>query len=355
MFNQLLGQFSHDIGIDLGTANTLVYVRGQGIVINEPSVVAINTKTNQILAIGEEAKRMVGKTPASIVATRPLVDGVVSDYEVTEQMLRYFINKVHKQRFKLLARPRVVIGIPSGVTEVERRAVEDAASNSGARQTFLIEEPMAAAIGSRLPVQDAAGSMIIDIGGGTTEVAVISLGGIVAARSIRIAGDELSEDIVQYARDEFSLSIGERTAEQIKIAVGSAHSISQKDQPRNVLMRGRDMVSGLPKQINVTSDQIREALARSVREIIDAVKVTIEETPPELVADIMHRGMVLAGGGALLKGLDVLIQRECRMPVHVATDPLTAVARGTGLVLEDLDSLKDILLPHQSKTAARRY
>jgi rod shape-determining protein MreB and related proteins len=350
LFNQILGQFSHDIGIDLGTANTLVYVRGQGIVINEPSVVAINTKTNQILAIGEEAKRMVGKTPASIVATRPLVDGVVSDFEVTEQMLRYFIDKVHKQRFKLLNRPRVVVGIPSGVTEVEKRAVEDAARNAGARQTFLIEEPMAAAIGSRLPIQDAAGSMVVDIGGGTTEVAVISLGGIVAARSIRVAGDELSEDIVQFARDEFNLLIGERTAEQIKITAGSAIPVSSS---KTVPMRGRDLVSGLPKQLDVTGDQIRMALSRSVREIVEAIKVTIEETPPELVADIMNRGIILAGGGALLKGLDVMVQQETKMPVHIADDPLTAVARGTGLVLEDLDTLKDMLVPTQFRSTAR--
>lgn len=348
MFNQLLGRFSHDIGIDLGTANTLVYVRGQGIVINEPSVVAINTNTNQVLAIGEEAKRMVGKTPASIVATRPLVDGVVSDFEVTEQMLRYFINKVHTQRFKLLARPRVVIGIPSGVTEVEKRAVEDAASNAGARQTFLIEEPMAAAIGSRLPVQDAAGSMIVDIGGGTTEVAVISLGGIVAARSIRVAGDELSEDIIQFARDTFNLSIGERTAEEIKIMAGSAYPLQQS---KTVPMRGRDLVTGLPKEVQVTSEQIRGALARSVRDILEAVKVTIEETPPELVADIMQRGIVLAGGGALLRGLDLLVHKETNMPVHIADDPLTSVARGTGLVLEDLDTLKEVLVPTQFKAA----
>jgi rod shape-determining protein MreB len=348
MFNQFLGRFSHDVGIDLGTANTLVYVRGQGILINEPSVVAINTKTNQILAIGEEAKRMVGKTPASIVATRPLVDGVVSDFEVTEQMLRYFIDKVHKQRFKLLARPRIVIGIPSGVTEVEKRAVEDAASNAGARQTFLIEEPMAAAIGARLPVQDAAGSMIVDIGGGTTEVAVISLGGIVAARSIRIAGDELSEDIIQYARDQFNLSIGERTAEQIKIAAGSAYP---REKGHSVPMRGRDLVTGLPKQIEVTHEQIREALARSVRQIVDAIKLTIEETPPELVADIMNRGIILAGGGALLSGLDRLVHRETKMPVYIADDPLTAVARGTGLVLEDLDALKEVLVPSQFRAA----
>lgn len=348
MFNQLMGRFSHDIGIDLGTANTLVYVRGQGILINEPSVVAINTKTNQILAIGEEAKRMVGKTPSSIVATRPLVDGVVSDFEVTEQMLRYFIDKVHANKFKVLARPRVVVGIPSGVTEVEKRAVEDAASNAGARQTFLIEEPMAAAIGSRLPIQDAAGSMIVDIGGGTTEVAVISLGGIVSARSIRVAGDELSEDLVKYAREKFNLSIGERTAEQIKITGGSAYPMQDS---KTVPMRGRDLVSGLPKQIDVTSEQVRAALSRSVREIVDAIKVTIEETPPELVADIMNRGIVLAGGGALLKGLDLLVHRETKMPVYIADDPLTAVARGTGLVLEDLDSLKDILVPTQAKVA----
>lgn len=336
--------FSHDIGIDLGTANTLVYVKGKGIVINEPSVVAINVKTSQVLAIGDEAKKMVGKTPASIVATRPLVDGVVSDFEVTEQMLRYFIDKVHKESFTLFPRPRVVIGIPSGVTEVEKRAVEDAATNAGARQAFLIEEPMAAAIGSRLPIQDAAGSMIVDIGGGTTEVAVISLGGIVASRSLRTAGDELNDDIIQFARDEFSLQIGERTAENIKLAIGSAYPTAGLSEAP---MRGRDLVSGLPKEIIVNGDQIRQALAKSVREIIEAIKITIEETPPELLADIMDRGIVLAGGGALLRGLDELIIRETKMPVHVADDPLTAVARGTGLVLEDIDSLKEVLVPTQ--------
>lgn len=346
MFDRLLGRFSHDIGIDLGTANTLVYVRGRGIVINEPSVVAINTKTNQVLAIGDEAKKMVGRTPSSIVATRPLVDGVVSDFEVTEQMLRYFVDKVHPQKWNLLARPRVVVGIPSGVTEVEKRAVEDAATNAGARQTFLIEEPMAAAIGSRLPIQDPAGSMIVDIGGGTTEVAVISLGGIVASRSIRIAGDELSEDIIQYARDEFNLTIGERTAEQIKVTVGAAH---QLEKNKTMPMRGRDLVTGLPKEVQVSNEQIRKALAKSVREIVEAVKITIEETPPELVADILERGIVLAGGGALLKGLDVLLAQQTKMPVHIADDPLTAVARGTGLVLEDIDTLKDILVPTQFK------
>jgi rod shape-determining protein MreB len=341
MINRLLGLLSHDIGIDLGTANTLVYVRGQGIIINEPSVVAINVKTKQVLAIGEEAKQMVGKTPANIVATRPLVDGVVSDFEVTEQMLKYFINKVHKERYSLFPRPRVVVGIPSGVTEVEKRAVEDAAASAGARQTFLIEEPMAAAIGSRLPIHEAAGSMIVDIGGGTTEVAIISLGGIVASRSLRIAGDELSEDIIQYARDRFSLQIGERTAENIKLAAGSA--IPHPDQ-KAVPMRGRDLLTGLPKQVMVTPEQVREAMARSVWEIVDAIKATIEETPPELVADIMDRGIYLAGGGALLRGLDRLVEAETKMPVHVAEDPLTAVVRGTGLVLEDIDSLKEVLV-----------
>ncbi len=344
MINRVLGLFSHDVGIDLGTANTLVYVRGQGIVINEPSVVALNTKTGQVLAIGDEAKKMVGKTPGNIVATRPLVDGVVSDFEVTEQMLRYFIDKVHKESFTIFPRPRVVIGIPSGVTEVEKRAVEDASTNAGARQTLLIEEPMAAAIGSRLPIQDAAGSMIVDIGGGTTEVALISLGGIVASRSLRIAGDELTEDIMQYARDEFSLQIGERTAENIKIAIGSAYPL---EGLKPVPMRGRDLVSGLPKEIIVTPEQIRQALVKSIRQVVEAIKITIEETPPELVADIMDKGIILAGGGALLKGLDLLIHQETKMPVVIADDPLTAVVRGTGLVLEDIDSMKEILVPTQ--------
>lgn len=350
MFNWLLGLFSQDIGIDLGTANTLVYVRGRGIVIDEPSVVAMNTKTNQVLAIGEDAKNMVGKTPANIVATRPLVDGVVSDFEITEQMLKYFIAKVHKETGVLLPRPRVVIGIPSGVTEVERRAVEDASRNAGARQTFLIEEPMAAAIGVRLPIQEAAGCMVVDIGGGTTEVAVISLGGIVASRSLRIAGDELTDDIVQYARDEFNLQIGERTAENIKMSIGSAYPLEKE---LKTPMRGRDLVTGLPKEILVTDEQIRRALAKSVRAIIDAVKMTIEETPPELVADIMERGIVLAGGGALLKGLAQLMARQTKMPVVIADDPLRSVVAGTGLVLEDLDKLKGILVPSEHAASSR--
>ncbi len=351
LFDSFFGKFSQDIGIDLGTANTLVYTRQKGIVINEPSVVVINTKTNQVLAIGNDAKRMVGRTPAHIVATRPLSDGVVSDFEVTEQMLKYFIEKVHQESFTLFPRPRVVIGIPSGVTEVEKRAVEDATMNAGARQVFLIEEPMAAAIGARLPVQDPQGSMIVDIGGGTTEVAVISLGGIVASRSLRIAGDELNQNIIQYARKEFNLLLGERTAEEIKIAVGSA---LKPNQQLIASMRGRDLLSGLPKEIVVNDDQIREALQRSVRIIVNNIRDTIEETPPELVADIMHRGIMLAGGGALLRGLGTLIAEQTEIPVHVADDPLTCVVRGTGFVLEDLELLKDVLVSTQAKKSPRQ-
>jgi len=342
LFDRLAGNISHDIGIDLGTAYSLVYVKGRGIVINEPSVVAINKKTKQILAIGDEAKKMVGRTPSHIIAIRPLVDGVVSDFEVTEAMLKYFIEKVHKAKFSLVPRPRVVVGIPYGVTEVERRAVEEAALNAGARQVFLIEEPMAAAIGALLPVQEATGSMIVDIGGGTTEVAVISLGGIVTSRSLRVAGDELNDDIISFARDQYNLLLGERTAEDIKIAIGSAHPLSS---PLTFPMRGRDLITGLPKEITITDEDIRKALSKSVTAIVDAVKLTVEETPPELLADIMDKGIILAGGGALLRGLDRLLQESTHMPVHIADDPLGCVARGTGSVLENLDHLQTVLLP----------
>lgn len=342
--SRALSRVSQDIGIDLGTANTLVYVRGRGIVIREPSVVAINKKTKEILAIGEEAKRMVGRTPGHIVAVRPLVDGVISDFEVTEQMLRYFFDRVHRERFSLLPRPRVVIGIPHSVTEVERRAVEEGAINAGAREVYLIEEPIAAAIGARLPIQDASGSMIIDIGGGTTEVAVMSLGGVVASRSLRIAGDEMNDDIVQYIRDKFNLMIGERTAEETKIRIGSAVELKEKlESP----VRGRDLVSGLPKEIIISDTQIREALKRSIGTILESIRSTMEETPPELLADIMSRGIVLAGGGALLRGLDQRIAGETMTAVHIADDPLTAVVRGTGLVLEDIDLLSGVLLPKE--------
>lgn len=342
--DRLWGMFSHDIGIDLGTANTLVYVRGKGIVINEPSVVAINQKNKQILAIGNEARKMVGRTPSHIVAIRPLVDGVVSDFEVTEQMLRYFIDKVHREKFSLFPRPRVVIGIPYGVTEVERRAVEEAATNAGAREVFLIEEPVAGAIGARLPIQEATGNMIVDIGGGTTEVAVISLGGIVASRSLRVAGDEMNQDIINFARDKFNLLLGERTAEEIKIAIGSAIELKERLQ---IPMRGRDLVSGLPKEMIVNDEQIRSALKKSVQQIVEAIRTTMEETPPELVADIMEKGIILCGGGALLKGLDRLIHQTTETTTHIADDPLTSVVRGTGLVLEDLESLKSVLVPTQ--------
>ena len=341
MFNKLFGYLSHDIGIDLGTANTLVYVKGKGIVINEPSVVAINQKTGKILAIGKEAKKMVGKTPAHIVATRPLVDGVVSDFEVTEQMLKYFIEKVHKESFVFFPRPRIVVGVPSGVTEVEKKAVIDATISAGAREAYLIEEPMAAAIGVRLPVQEAAGNMIVDIGGGTTEVAVISLGGIVASRSLRIAGDELNENIVQFSRDEANLLLGEKTAENIKITIGSAYPQEEKME---MTMRGRDLVTGLPKEVLISDEQIRRALSRSIKVLIDNIRATIEETPPELVADIMTSGIILVGGGGMLRGLDKLVSEQTKMPVRLADDPLTAVARGAGIVLEDIEKLKEVLV-----------
>jgi len=342
IFNTFFGQFSQDIGIDLGTANTLIYVRGKGIVMNEPSVVAVNQKTAQVVAIGAEAKRMVGRTPAHIVATRPLVGGVVSDFEVTEKMIEYFIKKVHDdQGFSFFARPRVVIGIPSGITEVEKRAVEDAAKNAGAREVYLVEEPMAAAIGVRLPIQEAIGSLIVDIGGGTADIAVISLGGIVVSRNLKIAGDKLNDDIIRFARDECKLLLGERTAEDIKIAIGSAYELPE---PMEATMRGRDLVTGLPREVVVDDGDVRRAMRHSIHILVTAIKATVEETPPELVADIMHRGIILVGGGSLLRGLDRLISEETHIPVRVSDDPLTAVVRGTGIVLEDLDMLHDVLI-----------
>lgn len=340
MLNKLFSYFTNNIAIDLGTANSLVYVQDKGIVINEPSVVAINQKTGQILAIGEEAKNMVGRTPAHIIATRPLVDGVISDFEVTEQMLRYFIEKVHKRKFILGSRPRVIIGIPYGVTEVERKAVHDAAKNAGARDVFLIEEPMAAAMGARLAIQEAGGNFIVDIGGGTTEVAVISLGGIVIAKSLRIAGDKLNEDIIQFAQEEYKLLIGERGAEEIKIGIGSAYPLKEK---RELPLRGRNLITGLPEEILVTDDDIRKALEKSVKQIVTAIKTTVEETPPELLADIMVKGIYLTGGGSLLKGLDIFIQEEVRIPTKIVEDPMTAMVRGAGMVLENIDKLREIL------------
>jgi rod shape-determining protein MreB and related proteins len=350
LFDGLLGLLSHDVGIDLGTANTLVTVRHRGIVISEPSVVAMDTRSKRVLAIGAEAKRMVGRTPANIVAIRPLRDGVISDFDVTEQMIRYFIAKVH-ERFAQIRRPRVLVGIPSGVTEVEKRAVRDATVNAGARWARLIEEPMAAAIGAGLPVSEPSGSLVVDVGGGTTEVAVISLGGIVVSRSVRIGGDEMDTDIVSFARREYNLLMGERTAEEIKIAVGSAYPEEASD--RTVTFRGRDLLTGLPRSVEVGGDQIREALEPSIAQIIEAIKETIEETPPELVADIMDQGIVIAGGGALLAGLDRRVAEATQMPVHIADDPLTCVVRGTGRVLEDLDTLERVLVSEQFTRAPR--
>ncbi len=347
---KFFSSFSNDIGIDLGTANTLVYVKDRGIIINEPSVVAVNKKTGQVLAIGREAKRMVGKTPGHIVATRPLVDGVVSDFEITEKMLKYFIDKVHTGHFSFFSRPRVVVGIPSDVTEVEKRAVIDATLSAGAREAYLIDEPMAAAIGARLPVQDASGNMVVDIGGGTTDIAVISLGGIVVSRNLRIAGDEMNEDITRYCRDEFNLLIGEKTAEDVKIAIGSACPQEKKMQLK---VRGRDLVTGLPKEVVITDEQAREALSRSIRIIINNIKTAVEETPPELLSDIMQRGIILAGGGSLIRGLDRLVADQTEMPVRMMEDPLTAVVRGTGIVLEDIETLREVLIENQHEKSLR--
>ena len=340
MLEKILSNFSEDIAIDLGTANSLVYVRGRGIVISEPSVVAINQKTGQILAIGEEAKKMVGRTPSHIVATRPLVKGVISDFETTEQMLRYFIEKVHQKRLLFSPRPRVIVGIPCGVTEVEKKAVSDASKSAGAKEVFLIEQPMAAAIGAKLSVQEPGGNFVVDIGGGTTEVAVISLGGIVLAKSLRIAGDKLNSDIIQFAQEEYKVLIGERMAEEIKIGLGSAYLLKERKQ---LPMRGRNLITGLPEEIFISDEEVRRALQKSIRQIVNEIKLTIEETPPELLADIMQRGINLAGGGRLLRGLDTLLTKETKIPVKVVEDPLTAVVRGAGQVLENLDILAEVL------------
>lgn len=331
------------MAIDLGTANSLVYVKDRGIIINEPSVVAVNNKTGQILAIGEEARKMVGRTPSYITATRPLVSGVISDFEATEQMLKYFIEKAASSSKKVLgigSLPRVIIGIPCGVTEVERRAVRDAAKSAGARTVFLIEEPLASAIGAKLPIQEAGGNFIVDVGGGTTEVAVISLGGIVTFKSLRVAGDKLNDDIIQFAQKEYKLLIGERTAEFIKINIGSAIPIKEK---KEIPMRGRNLITGLPEEVIIFNDDVQRALDRSVKQIIAAIKTTIEETPPELLADVMSNGIYLSGGGSLLKGLDALIIRETKIPCKIIDDPLTAVVRGAGLALEDIEKLSEVL------------
>ena len=340
MISKLIGAFSSDIGIDLGTANTLVYVREQGIVLREPSVVAVKAGTDLVLAVGDEAKRMLGRTPGNIVAVRPLRDGVIADYVVTEAMLRHFIRKIHNRR--RWNRPRIVIAVPAGITEVEKRAVNESATAAGAREVHLIEEPMAAAIGVGLPVQEAAANMIVDIGGGTTEIAIISLYGLVYSRSVRVAGDELDEAVTQFMRRAYNLLIGERTAEEIKIRMGSAYP---QDNEASVEVKGRDLVAGLPKTIKVTTTEIREALADPLNIIIESIRLTLERCPPELSADLVDRGIMLTGGGALLKGLDKLVSEETGLPVHVADDPLSAVAEGTGKLLDELDFFKKVTQP----------
>lgn len=351
MFDYFFGLLSYDVGIDLGTANTLVHVKGKGIVIREPSVVARHRKTKQILEIGENAKKMLGRTPATIEAIRPLKDGVIADFDATEAMLRHFIQKVHESGkiIPRIPRPRVVVGIPSGVTEVERRAVQEAALSAGARQAFLIEEPMAAAIGSKLPISDPGGSMIVDIGGGTSEIAVISLGGIVLNKSIRVAGDELDEAIIHYLRLKYNILLGERTAEDIKLTLGNAHNSAFEGKDRVMVVRGRDLETGLPRSLRINSSEIREAMLPTLREVTSAVAEVLEATPPELVSDILERGIAMAGGGSLIVGIDKLMEEETRMPIFMTEDPMTAVVRGCARVLED-----DILLKQVKVTGGLR-
>lgn len=336
-FDSFWGLFSTDLAIDLGTANTLVIVKGKGIVLREPSVVAIHSETKQVLAVGHEAKKMLGRTPGNIIATRPLKDGVIANFEICEAMIRYFIHKVHNRRS--MVRPRVVIAVPSGITQVEKRAVRDAAISAGVREVFLMEEPMAAAIGVGMPISEASGNMIIDIGGGTTEVAVISLSGVVYSRSVRVAGDEMDEAIVNYVKRKYNLLIGERTAEEIKMTVGSAFPL---DPPQTMEIKGRDLMQGIPKTLLVSDEEIREALSEPVQTVVEAVKIALEKTPPELAADIVDKGIVLAGGGSKLLGLDSLLREETGLPIIVAEDPLSAVVMGTGSALEDMDMLRRV-------------
>lgn len=342
---RLRGSLSSDIGVDLGTANTLVYVPGKGVVLNEPSVVALNTKTGQVVAVGAEAKRMLGRTPGHVEAVRPLVDGVISDFEVTEEMISYLVKKAIREHRNVLG-PRVVVGVPSGVTNVESRAVRDATINAGAREVYIVEEPMAAAIGIRLPVNDPVGNMVIDIGGGTSDIAVISLGGIVRSKNLKVAGDRLNSDIISYIRSEFKILVGERTAEDIKIQVGN---MVPGGEPMEAPVRGRDLVTGLPREVIITDADIREAIGQSIGSLVESTKEVIESTPPEIIADVMKRGIYLVGGGALIRGLDQLLEAELQIPVHVAQDPLTAVARGTGIILENLDQFKEAVMKNDDE------
>ena len=350
-FEQFKRLLSNDIGIDLGTANTLVYLHGKGIVINEPSVVAVNQKTGQVVAVGADAKQMLGRTPGHIVAIRPLVDGVISDFEVTEEMITYLINKAQKGNKKLLG-PRVVVGVPSGITNVETRAVRDATKNAGAGEVFIVEEPMASAIGIRLPVLEPVGNMVIDIGGGTSDIAVISLGGVVRSKNLRIAGDKLNNDIIAYVRSEFKILIGEKTAENIKISIGAI--LPGADGPLEASIKGRDLISGLPREVIITDSDIREAISQSIDTLIESIKEVLETTPPEVLADVMQRGIYLAGGGALIKGLAELITEYTKISVHIAPDPLTAVCRGTGIILDNMDKYKDVLIANEDELPPKK-
>ncbi|NLE07184.1 MAG: rod shape-determining protein [Parcubacteria group bacterium] len=334
----------NDIGIDLGTTNTLLYVKGKGIILNEPSVVAVNQKTGQVVAVGTEAKRMLGRTPPHIVAVRPIVGGVISDFEVTEEMLRYLLNKAQKVSRKFLG-PRVVVGVPSSITNVETRAVRDATKNAGASIVHVVEEPMAAAIGMHLPIKEPVGNMVIDMGGGTADIAVISLGGVVSTKNVRIAGDKLNSDISAYVRSEFKIIIGEKTSENIKVSITS---LLPTENPLETQARGRDLITGLPKEVVVTDSDVREAISHSIEILVEAVKEVLEVTPPEVLSDIMHRGVYLAGGGALIKGFAEILKEEIKMPVYIADDPLTCVVRGTGIILEKLEEFKDILIADEN-------
>lgn len=346
MSNKVFSLFSPDIGIDLGTANILVYVRDHGIVTNEPSVVALNQKTGQLVAIGQEAKQMIGRTPGHITIIRPLIEGVISDFEITQEMLSYFIKKMNRPRASLFSRPRIVIDVPSGITEVERRAVRDAAKSSGAREVFLVEEPMAASIGVRMPITEPVGNMVIDLGGGTTDIAVISMGGIVSSLNLKSAGDRLNSDIINYARDEFKLLLGEQTAEDLKIAIGSALKLEESLES---VVRGRDLVTGLPREVMMTDSDAREAMSKSIHTIVEGVKTVIESTPPELVSDIMHRGITMVGGGSYLRKIDTLIEQETKIPTRIAEDPMTAVVRGCGIILENLKDFRGVLMEREEE------
>ncbi len=345
LLNTLLSSVSTDVGIDLGTANTLVYVRGKGVVINEPTVVAMNKRTNQLVAVGNDAKSMLGRTPTHVDVVRPLVEGVVSDFEVTEELIAYLLNKVRAESRGIVA-PRVVVGVPSGITNVEMRAVRDAVKNAGAREVFLIEEPMAAAVGAKLPIGKASGSMIIDIGGGNTDIAVISLNGVVTSRNLRVAGDHLNASIVAYIRSQFKVLVGENTAETAKVSLAT---ITDAEDGRDVVVRGRDVVSGLPREVVITDTDVRDAISRPINEIVEAVRMVLEATPPEILADIMQRGVHLSGGGALIPGLSSLLEDVLQIPVVVVPDPLRAVVRGTGVVLEDISHYNDILIDNETE------